>query len=428
MKPLRVGVVGLGTVGLSTVKLLENNADILSQRSGRGFEIVAVSARNKNADRGIDTSKYQWFDTPSDMIDHIDVLVELIGGADGIAYDLVKQALSNGVSVVTANKALIAHHGYELAQLAESNDCNLMFEAAVAAAIPVVEAARQSLAANNSKAIYGILNGTCNYILTQMRETERDFAEVLKEAQEKGYAEADPSFDIDGVDAGHKIAVLSAVTFGVQPNFSAVNLQGITQVTLDDMKFASQFGYRIKLIAAAKREGDAVLQVVEPCFVPEGQPFAAIENAYNAIFFDCDYAETPLFTGLGAGGDATASAVVGDLLAVARDIRAPVFGVPVQNLKKAPQIDPREMVAKYYVRCEVEDKPGVMADVAAILRDHNISIERVLQDGQSNNGTVNLMIITHNALREDVNTAKKLIGRLDVVEKEPFIIRIEDDL
>ncbi len=284
MKPLKIGVVGLGTVGVSVIRLLQDHQEILEKRTGRTLELVGVSARNKKKDRGVDLSAYQWFDDPEEILPHIDLLVELIGGSDGMAYDLVKAALSQGVSVATANKALIAHHGYELASLAEENDCDLMFEAAVAGAVPVVEAARQSLAANDIKAIDGILNGTCNYILTQMRETERDFDVVLKEAQDKGFAEADPTFDIDGIDTGHKIAILAAVAFGVRPDFCGVHMKGISSIKLSDIKVAEELGYRIKLIGHARRVEDAVIQTVEPCFVKIGNPFSAIENAYNAVF------------------------------------------------------------------------------------------------------------------------------------------------
>lgn len=427
MTSLKIGVAGLGTVGISVLKILEDNKATIQNRAGSAIEVVGVTARNKNAKRPMDISAYTWFDDAQDMVAHCDVLVELIGGSDGIAYKLVKEALSKGVSVVTANKAMIAHHGLELATLAEENNCNLMFEAAVAGAVPIVNAIRHSFTSDKITGVHGILNGTSNYILTQMRETGRDFADVLKDAQDKGYAEADPTFDIEGVDAGHKVAILAALAFGTQPDFSGVHMTGISSLTEEDFHFAGELGFKIKLLGSAEMHDDRVLQIVEPCFIPDGSPFAAIEDAYNAVYCECEYAETPLMSGLGAGGDATASSVIGDIVALARGESAPVFGVPVSNLKKVGSFDPREVESRYYIRFNVKDKVGVMADISAILRDHGISIETMIQLGRSPEQNVNVVMVTHDALREDVNTASDLISRLDVIFGEPCIIRIEED-
>lgn len=427
METLKIGIAGLGTVGAATLGLLEANKELIARRAGRAVEIAGISARNRSAKRSVDITPYPWFDNPADMLETCNVLVELIGGADGIAYKLVRAALAKGVHVVTANKALIAHHGLELAGLAEENKCSLMYEAAVAGAVPVVGSLRQSLSANAITAVHGILNGTCNYILTQMRETGRPFADVLKEAQAKGYAEADPTFDVEGIDAGHKIAILASLAFGTQPDFQAVHMTGISSLTEDDFKFASELGYKIKLLGSAINHDARVLQIVEPCFVPGDSPFAAIENAYNAVFCECSHAETPLMSGLGAGGDATASSVVGDLIGVARGDHAPVFGVPAAHLTKAAHFDPREVESRYYVRFSVLDRVGVMADISAILRDHGISIETMLQHGRAPGQDVNVVIVTHDTLRDDINMASELISRLDVSSGEPCIIRIEDN-
>ncbi len=428
MNKIKLGVVGLGTVGSSCIKLITENLSLLKSRTGSDLEIVGISARNKVAKRQFDVSKYKWFDNPVDMIEEIDVLVELIGGADGIALQLTKTALSKGVAVVTANKAMIAHHGYDLAVLAEENNASLLFEASVAGTVPVIEAARQGLSANNISGFYGILNGTCNFILSQMRETGRDFPEVLKEAQDMGYAEADPSFDVDGVDAGHKVAILAAMCFGSRPDFNGVTMTGIADLSQVDSDLGVDLGYKIKLIGSARKLDGRILQTVEPCFVPVDCPFSSIENAYNAVMFDCDYSESPMMSGLGAGGDATASAVIQDVIAIARGNKNYTFGVPAPALTKNKRIDPSEVCSRFYMRFSVIDKVGVMADISSILRDHNISIETMFQIGSGSDDEVYVALITHDTLREDVDAARDLIARLNVVSGEPSIIRIEDKL
>ena len=254
-EPFRVGIAGLGTVGTGVIKIVQSNGDLLAARAGRQIEIVSVSARDKSKDRGVDLSAYSWIDNPEGLADSnsVDAVVELIGGEDGPALNLVKKSLEKGLHVVTANKALMAHHGLELAQTAETNDACIGYEAAVAGGIPIIKALREGLAANNIHAVYGILNGTCNYILTAMRETGKDFDIILKEAQEQGYAEADPSFDIDGVDAGHKLCLLTSLAFGLKPDFKALEINGIRAVTLPDIKFAGELGYKIKLLGISKR-------------------------------------------------------------------------------------------------------------------------------------------------------------------------------
>lgn len=428
---LKIGIVGLGVVGASTVKLVQQHGELLAARSGKKFEIVGVHARSKGKYRGVDLSQYEWFDDPKDLVEKCDVLIELIGGSEGIAYDLVCLALSKGVHVVTANKALVAHHGVLLAQLAESNNVQLSYEAAVAGTIPAVQAVRQAFSANKISSVYGILNGTCNFILTQMRETGRDFADILKDAQDAGYAEADPTFDIEGVDAGHKIALLAACAFGVHPDFKSVHLRGISFLTAEDFVAAAAFGYQIKLIASASVHEGRVLQSVEPCLIPNESPFAAVNGAYNAVMVAGDYADTPMLTGLGAGGDATASAVVGDIVAIARGERTATFGVPVDQMKPALSYEYDYARHSYYFRFMVEDRPGVLADVSAILRDHDISIDALQQqDGgcDSSKDVACIVMTTHQALRKNILEALSLIENLDVVQGDVCLLRIEDNL
>lgn len=428
MDPLRLGIAGLGTVGTGLVKIVQENADLLSARSGRDIVITAVSARDSSRDRGVDLSGYDWVDNAADLAgrDDVDVVIELIGGSEGIAYDLVEQALSNGKDVVTANKALLAHHGFKLSTLAEDKGCSLHYEAAVAGGIPIIKGLREGLAANRINAVYGILNGTCNYILTMMRETGRDFADVLSEAQELGYAEADPSFDVDGVDAGHKLALLSAIAFGVKPNFTKMPIKGIRDISIEDIKFATELGYKIKLLGIAKTLGDQIMQVMEPVLVPAHGPIGAIEDVYNAIYLEGDAVETPLFTGKGAGAGPTASSVMADIIDAARGIKLPVFNVPAAKLVDGNWADIGKSRSVYYLRLHVLDKPGVIADIAAVLRDYNISIESLIQRAQDAEKAVPVVLMTHEVLHSDMMNALEKIEALTAVVDKPFLMRVEE--
>ncbi len=432
-QPFRIGIAGLGTVGVGVIQILQQNAQVLSKRCGRSIELVAVSSRSKDKDRGIDLSAYEWVDDACHLVgvhdvdmQELDAVIELIGGSDGVAYDLVKTALGNGVHVVTANKALMAHHGYELAKLAEENNVSLAYEAAVAGGIPIIKAMRESLTANKVSTVFGILNGTCNYILTQMRESGADFADVLKDAQDLGYAESDPAFDIGGIDAAHKITLLSSIAFGIKPDFENVHIRGIEEISSIDIDAAAEFGLRIKLLGVSRDINGKIVQSVEPCMVPIESPLGTIEDVYNAVFVETDFVETPLFTGLGAGRAATASAVVADIVDLARGIKASTFGVPVNNLLEASRIDLGETVNRYYIRLIVLDKPGVIADVTAILRDNNISIESFVQRGRDPDQEVSVVMVTHDAKRADIEGACMKMSALASVSANPCIIRIED--
>jgi homoserine dehydrogenase len=427
-EPLRIAVAGLGTVGAGALKLLAVQGKLLEARCGRPIRVVAVSARDKGRDRGLDLKTVQWFDDPVAMAKapNIDVFVEVIGGSDGAAKKACEAAIASGKSVVTANKAMLALHGAALAEAAEAKGVTLAYEAAVAGGIPIIKALREGLAANSVKRVYGILNGTCNYILTTMRQTGRDFADVLAEAQALGYAEADPSFDIDGIDTAHKLAVLTAVAFGCRTNFAGVHVEGIRQVSALDIRFADELGYRIKLLGLARRTDKGVEQRVHPCLVPVGTPIAHVEGVFNAVVAETDFAETNVFEGRGAGAGPTASAIVADLVDIARGAKVPTFAVPAGQLADLPASPMASHVGAYYIRLTVVDKPGVIADVTAILRDNEVSLESMLQRGRSPGETVPIVLVTHETREENMARALAKIAALDTVAEPPCMIRIEE--
>ncbi|MCD8571257.1 MAG: homoserine dehydrogenase [Alphaproteobacteria bacterium] len=427
-EPFRIALAGLGTVGTGVIKIVQQNQNLLARRAGRPIEIVSVSARDKNKDRGVDLSPYSWMDNAVQMADsnNVDAVVEMIGGSDGPALALTQTALGRGLHVVTANKAMLAHHGFELAKMAEDNKACLAYEAAVAGGIPIIKSMREGYAANEIQAVYGILNGTCNYILTEMRETGRDFADVLKDAQEKGYAEADPSFDVDGVDAGHKLCILSALAFGTKPDFASLKMTGIRQINKTDIAFAGELGYRIKLLGTARRVAAKVMQVLEPCLVPQSSPLGSVEGVYNAVMVEGDFVKTGISEGRGAGEGPTASAIVADIIDIARGFRVPTFGVPANDLKKADWADINDTVNSYYMRLTVLDQPGVIADVSAILRDHRISIEGFIQRGRDPGQPVPVVITTHETRHGDVLAACDAIEKLEFSVEKPCLMRVEN--
>ncbi len=427
-KPFRVGLAGLGTVGAGVVKLLVQNADLIAQRAGRKIEIAAVSAKDKKRNRGVDLSSFAWIDKAQDLAsyDGLDAVVELIGGSDGSAKALVEASLKNKRHVVTANKALLAQHGYELAVLAEAGDVCLKYEAAVAGGIPIIKAMRESFAGNRIKSVYGILNGTCNYILTEMRETGRNFDDVLKEAQAKGYAEADPSFDVDGIDAAHKLCILTAIAFGVKPDFGSIEIQGIRHIDSTDIAYAKEFGYRIKLLGVAREMDGKIMQVMEPCLVPIESPIGTVEHAYNAVYVEGDFVDMPLLTGRGAGEGPTASSVVSDIIDLARGVKIPTFGIPASKLKSGVRADIGETINSYYLRMNVIDQPGVIADVSAILRDKRISIEGLMQRGRDPGQPVPIVITSHETRHADMLEAVDLIAKLKCCVEKPCLMAIEE--
>jgi homoserine dehydrogenase len=427
-EPLKIGIAGLGTVGAGVLSLLHRHGGLLAERSGRHLKVVAVSARDRQKSRGVDLAQLRWHADPLALAadPEVDVVVELIGGSGGVAKSLCEAAISAGKSVVTANKALLALHGTELAKAAESRGVSLACEAAVAGGIPIVKALREGLAGNAISRVFGILNGTCNYILTQMQESGRGFGAVLQEAQDLGYAEADPSFDVDGIDAAHKLAILTSIAFNCAVDFEAVHVEGIRHVTDHDIAFARELGYRIKLLAIARTTPHGIEQRVHPCMIDADSAIAHVDGAFNAVVVDGDFVDRALFVGRGAGAGPTASAVAADLMDVASGRRIPTFGVAAAKLQRAPRSPMERHVGPYYVRLMVYDRPGVIADVAAVLRDERISIESLLQHGRAAAGqAVPVVMTTHEAEESAMVRAFQRIGNLNTVIEPPRLIRIE---
>ncbi len=429
---VKIAIAGLGTVGAGTIRLLDEQADLLRRRCGRAVTVTAVSARDRARDRGVDISRFEWFDDPAEMAvaADADIVVELIGGEDGAALATCEAAIAAGRGVVTANKALIAHHGASLAAAAEKSGVALGFEAAVAGGIPIIKALREGLAGNRVDRVYGILNGTCNYILTTMRETGRDFDGILADAQEMGYAEADPSFDVDGIDAAHKLAILASVAFGCEVDFEGVHVEGIRHVTAADIAFADELGYRIKLLGIAqRRQGgggeNGVEQRVHPCMVRADAPIAHVEGVFNAVVAEGDFVGTTLYEGRGAGAGPTASAVAADIIDIARGVRIPAFAVPSGDLSPARTIPMSRHSGAYYVRLMVVDRPGVIAGVTAALRDENVSMESMIQRSRDPDEPVPVVITTHETEEAGMMKALATIGGLDTVVEPPRMIRIE---
>jgi homoserine dehydrogenase len=426
--PLRIAIAGLGTVGAGLLQLLERQADLLAARAGRRIVVAAVSARDRRRDRGVDLSAARWYEDAAAMAadPEIDAVVELIGGSDGIARAVVETALKQGKHVVTANKALMARHGTALAESAEGAGLALAFEASVAGGIPIIKALREGLSGNRLDRVYGILNGTCNYILTTMRESGREFGEVLAEAQKLGYAEADPSFDIDGVDAAHKLAVLASAAFGRPVDFDGVYVEGIRHVSRLDIDFAEELGYRIKLLGIARRTEEGLEQRVHPCMVRRDTPIAAVEGVFNAVVAEGDFVGRVVLQGRGAGAFPTASAVAADLVDIAAGRIVATFGVPVAALQPLAGAPMERHHGAYYIRLMVVDQPGVIADVAAALRDQAVSMESMIQRGRAPGEAVPVVLTTHHTVEADMRRALDAIGKLATVLEPPRMVRIED--
>jgi len=425
--PLRIAIAGLGTVGAATLALLARNAGLLAERCGRPLAVTAVSARERGRDRGSPLAGMAWYDDAVEMAREADaeVVVELIGGADGVARAVIEAALERRRHVVTANKALLALHGTELALKAERAGVALSYEAAVAGGIPIVKALREGLAANRIERVYGILNGTCNYILTDMRRHKREFAAALADAQRLGYAEADPGIDVDGIDAAHKLAILASLAFGTQVDFGGVYREGIRHVSPLDIAYAEELGYRIKLIGSARLTPHGLEQRLHPCMISLETPLAHVEGVLNAVVAKGDFVETTEYEGRGAGAGPTASAVVADLMDIALGRRTPTFGVPASELKAAPRSPMERHTGAYYVRLMVVDRPGVIADVAAALRDQAVSMEAMIQRARAPDEPVPVVLTTHETEEARMTRALAEIARLDTVREPPRMIRIE---
>ncbi|MCC6829245.1 MAG: homoserine dehydrogenase [Novosphingobium sp.] len=437
-KPLRIALAGLGTVGAGVIRLIETNASLIARRAGRTIEITAVSARDRHKDRGIDLSGYAWEDDMTAMAarDDVDAVVELVGGADGPALTLARNAIAHGKSLVTANKAMIAHHGLELAALSEQARVALKFEAAVAGGIPVIKGLREGAAANAIERLYGILNGTCNFILSTMEDTGRDFADVLAEAQAKGYAEADPGFDIEGTDAAHKLAILSAIAFGTRIDFASVETAGIARILAADIAQADALGYVIRLIGIAETDAadgtNRLFQRVQPYLVPFDHPLAHVDGATNAVVAEGNFSGRLLFQGAGAGDGPTASAVVADLIDIARgdlggEAGAP-FSIQVAEMEAMPPAPSGHRLGRAYIRFVVADRPGVLAEITAAMRDAGVSIESLIQKGRAETeGDVLVVMVTHEGPESGVREALRLLDGSASLKEAPLVMQILGD-
>lgn len=425
-QPLRLGIAGLGTVGTGVVKILRQKSVLLAERAGRTIEISAVSARTRDKDRGVSLSAYAWEDDPVALAtrDDVDVFVELMGGSDGPAKAAVEAALKAGKDVVTANKAMLAHHGQALAELAESTGAVLRFEAAVAGGIPVIKALTEGLAGNEIERVMGVMNGTCNYILTRMEDGGLSYDEAFAEADGLGFLEADPQLDVGGIDAGHKLSLLSSIAFGTQVAFSAVELEGIGSVTIEDIRQAADMGFRIKLLGVARMTGRGLEQSMAPCLVPANSPLGQLQGGTNMVVIEGDQVGQIVMRGAGAGEGPTASAVMGDVMDIARGLRVSTFGRPAGALKPAVPA----MVstpAPYYLRTALADKPGALAKVATALGEAGVSINRMRQYDHTNDSAP-VLIVTHRTTRAALDQALAGMEATGVMMSSPVALRIEE--
>lgn len=436
--PLRLGIAGLGTVGSALVNLLQNKSNVLTARCGRELVVTAVSARDRSRNRDCDISSAKWFDDPVAMAesDDVDVIVELIGGTEGPALESVKKALETGKHVVTANKAMLAYHGLELAELAENKGVLLNYEAAVAGGIPIVKTMRESLTGNDVTRVYGILNGTCNYILTRMEDEGISFEDCLADAQHLGYAEADPAFDIEGNDTAHKLAILASLAFATKLAPDEIYIEGITSITTADIEAAKSLGYRIKLLGVALKTDSGIEQRVHPTMVPLNAPIAQIAGVTNAVGIDADIVGELLMSGPGAGGDATASAVAGDIADIAKSRpghqHGPAFGAPVAKLAPYQRARMRSHEGGYFIRLSVNDRAGAFAAIATRMGESEISLESIVQkevhtsnsSGSAENART-VILITHSTTESAIREALENIRNDGHLAADPQMIRIE---
>ena len=427
-RTINIAIAGLGTVGAETYRIITEESDFLKARSSANFNVVAVSAKSKDKKRDVDLTGVEWIADCRDIadIDNIDVVIELVGGSEGAAKELVEKAITNGKSVITANKALVATHGNNIGELVAKHDVMFGYEAAVAGGIPIIKTIREGLASNRLSKIYGILNGTCNYILSVMRETGQEFEDILADAQRLGYAEADPSFDVDGVDAAHKLAILSAIAFQTPINFSGVYVEGIRLISPIDIDFATELGYRIKLLGIGELIGNGLQQRVRPCLVPVNIPIAQVEDVFNAVAAEAEGLGTSLSYGRGAGAGPTSSAVLSDLLDFANNRRTKFLGTADSELVVRPIQELQKLSGSYYLRLQVYDRPGVLADLTAVFRDKGVSVEALLQRGRNPDGTVPVVLTTHETSEEAIQKSVAEFEKLENVVEKPCILPIEN--
>ncbi|WP_050527638.1 homoserine dehydrogenase [Pseudorhodobacter aquimaris] len=424
--PLRIGLAGLGTVGIGIVQIVQKHAAMLAARSGREVVITAVCARDRSKNRDADLSGYAWETDPVALArrDDVDLFIEVMGGHEGPAREATEAALTAGKDVVTANKALLAHHGHALALAAEAAGCIIRFEAAVAGGIPVIKALTEGLAGNEMRRVMGVMNGTCNYILTRMEDAGLPYAQVFEEARQLGYLEADPNLDVGGIDAGHKLALLASIAFGTQVSFDAVELEGIGAISIDDIRHAADMDYRIKLLGVARMTGRGLEQRMTPCLVPVGSPLGQLSGGTNMVVLEGDSVGQIVLRGAGAGMGPTASAVMGDVVDIARGLRIPTFGLPATALT-VPVAAAVSAACAWYLRMTLLDKPGALAKIATALGEAGISIDRMRQYGHSD-GQAPVLIVTHKATRADIDDALARFATAGVLVAEPVALRIEE--
>jgi homoserine dehydrogenase len=435
MKTINVGLLGFGTIGAGVVKLLARNSSLIEEKLGAGLALKRIADLDVTTDRGVPVAPGVLTANAEEVLSdpEISVVIELIGGYEP-ARTFVLRAIESGKHVVTANKALLALHGREIYAAAARKGVEVLFEAAVGGGIPVLSAIRGNLAANNFATVLGILNGTCNYILTKMTKDGADFADVLKKAQELGYAEADPTFDIEGIDTAHKLSILLSLCFGTMVEFKDIHTEGISSISSLDINYARDFGYKIKLLAIGKRDGERIEARVHPTMIPVNYPLADVDGAFNAIRLTGDFVGPVMLYGRGAGMDPTASAVVGDVMDIARNILAGIgrrsapLGFLEGRIRDLPIKPIGEIVSKFYIRFSVMDKPGVIARIAGALGSNDISIESMVQTARSVQESVPIVIMTHEAREMDMRNALAEIDSFDIVREKSNLIRIEDNL
>ena len=424
--PLRLGIAGLGTVGMGVLKILHEKQALLKRRTGRSIEITAVSARTKDKDRGMALNEYTWEEDPVKLAqrDDIDIFVELMGGQEGPALEATKTAIARGKDVVTANKAMLAHHGHALALQSEENGLVIRFEAAVAGGIPVIKSLTEGLAGNEITRVMGVMNGTCNYILTQMQATGRGYDALFKECADLGFLEADPNLDVGGIDAGHKLSLLSSIAFGTQVNFDKMELEGIQRVELEDIEQAADMGFRIKLLGVSQMTERGLEQRMSPCLVPQNSPLGELEGGTNMVVLEGDEVGQIFLRGAGAGQGPTSSAVISDIVEIARGTRLNTFGQPAHTLQKvrsASSFTP----APYYIRLSLLDKPGALAKIATVLGQAGVSIDRMRQYGHEDK-IAPVLIVTHETVPQALDQALLQIPTTGVLDGTPVALRIEN--
>ena len=425
-KPFGIAVVGLGTVGSGLISILEQNKDIITARTGREFQILAVSAKNKKKKRTLDLEHLNWIENPLDVtkLPDIHCVVELVGGYDGIAKELIFKALEAGKMVVTANKALLAHHGHEIARRAEQNGVNVYFEAAVAGGIPIVKTMLESLSPNKTKKIFGVINGTCNYILTEMEKNSTNYDEVFKKAKNLGYVETDPELDIGGIDTAHKLVLLSNIAFNQKIDLKNVSVDGIKDISLFDINSAKELGFKIKLLATAKITDSGSQNEVAPCLIPIDSPIAQVFGSENIVSVDNNFLGQTYYRGAGAGAGPTASAVMADLINISRDAPRPVFGVPEKKMKVSRPSE-NEFQHSFYIRIIIKDEPGALSHITGILADHEISINRMRQKDHKGREAP-IVLLTHETAPLRIKKCINQLTKNKFCIGKPIFLKVED--